>query len=123
MAHVLREHHETLELLLGVPAALLVAAWTLQIACEFCTVSRPPLWHAISIVIVGVAMNIALRYFLPVMGFSPGFATEALAALLTSAMVIVVSVRTGPFTAVTIVVVQAVLCGVIYSGLAWLARN
>ncbi|MCA9234474.1 MAG: hypothetical protein KDA44_03335 [Planctomycetales bacterium] len=122
MTLLLREINPIWVLLFGVPAAILIAAWALQIACEFCTVERPRYWHAVTIVIVGAATNIALRYFLPIMGFGTGFDTETIAALLTTAMVLAVSVGTGPFTAVTIVVVQAALCGVIYTGIVWLAK-
>ncbi|MAT72829.1 MAG: hypothetical protein CMJ58_25390 [Planctomycetaceae bacterium] len=119
---LLREIHPGWALLLGIPAAAAISAWALQIACEFCTVQRPKFWHAVAIVVVGALTNVSLRYFLPLMGFQSAFATETIAGLITTAMVIVVGVGTGPFTAVTIVVVQMTLCAVIYTGLAWLAN-
>ena len=119
---MLRELDPFWVLVVGLPITLAVAAWALQIACGFCTVDPPKFWHAVMIVFVGGSANIALRYFLPLMGVAQGFATETAAGALSAALVIAVSLPTGPFTALTILVVQGALCGIIYTELAWLTN-
>jgi hypothetical protein len=102
------------------PLGLAAAAWALQMACGFCSVDPPEFPHAITTVVIIAVANAILRLVLQTMGVGEGIAPEYFAPALATTAVIALSLPTGPFTALTITVVQVALCAMMYFGLAWL---
>jgi hypothetical protein len=103
-----------------VPLMLAAAAWALQMACGFCSVDPPEFWHAVTTVVIVAVVNAVLRFALQSGDMSYSMASMYLAPFLATGAVVTLSLPTGPFTALTITVVQGVLCGLIYFGLRWL---
>ena len=103
-----------------VPLAVAAAAWALRMACGFCSVEPPEFWHAVVVVVIIAVSNVVLRFFLQVTDSDHGFAPQYFGPALMTAAVIALSLPTGPFSALTIMVVQAVLCASIYYSLMWL---
>ena len=103
-----------------VPLAIAAAAWSLQLACGFCSVDPPEFWHAVTTVVIIAVANVILRFVLYSNDAADGIAAEYFAPILASSAVTTVSLPTGPFTALTITVVQLVLCAMLYYGLLWL---
>lgn len=103
-----------------VPLMLAAAAWALQMACGFCSVDPPEFWHAVTTVVIVAVVNAVLRFVLQSGDMNYSMASLYLAPFLATGAVITLSLPTGPFTALTITVVQGVLCALIYFGLRWL---
>jgi hypothetical protein len=103
-----------------VPLGLAAAAWALQMACGFCSVDPPEFWHAFTTVVIIAVANTVLRFVLHATDSAGGFGSQYLAPALAMSGVICVSLPTGPFSAITIAVVQIALCSMIYFSLAWL---
>jgi hypothetical protein len=103
-----------------VPLAIAVAAWALQLACGFCSVDPPEFWHAVTTVVIIAVTNVVLRFVLYTADAADGIAAEYFAPLLVTSAVITLSVPTGPFTALTVTLVQLVVCAMMYYGLLWL---
>ncbi|HEX6960307.1 MAG TPA: hypothetical protein VF175_00460 [Lacipirellula sp.] len=103
-----------------VPLAIAAAAWSLQLACGFCSEDPPEFWHAVTTVVIIAIANVILRFILYSNDAAHGIAAEYFAPILASSAVTTVSLPTGPFTALTITVVQMVLCAMMYYGLLWL---
>ena len=102
------------------PLAVAAAAWALRMACGFCSVEPPEFWHAVIIVVVIAVTNVVLRFFLQVTDSAHGMGPQYFAPALATSAVIALSLPTGPFSALTITVVQVVLCAMIYYSLGWL---
>jgi hypothetical protein len=103
-----------------IPLAIAAAAWALQLACGFCSIDPPEFWHAVTTVVIVAVSNAALRFVLYSNDAASGIAAEYFAPLLATSAVITISLPTGPFTAMTITVVQLILCAMMYYGLLWL---
>lgn len=103
-----------------VPLGTAVAAWALQMASGFCSVDPPEFWHAVTTVVIIAVANAVLRFVLHAADAAHGIAPQYLAPILVTSAVITLSVPTGPFTALTITVVQLVLCAAIFYSLLWL---
>jgi len=103
-----------------VPLAVAAAAWALRMACGFCSVEPPEFWHAVTIVVIIAVTNVVLRFFLQVTDSADGMTQQYLAPAMATAAVIALSLPTGPFSALTIMIVQTVLCAMIYYCLGWL---
>lgn len=103
-----------------VPLAVAVTAWALRMSCGFCSVEPPEFWHAVVTVVIIAVTNVVLRFFLQVTGSAEGMGPQYFAPAIATATVIALSLPTGPFTALTITVVQVVLCGTIYYCMVWL---
>jgi hypothetical protein len=103
-----------------VPLIIAAAAWALQLACGFCSIDPPEFWHAVTTVVIIAVTNVVLRFVLYTTDAADGIAAEYFAPFLVTSAVITVSVPTGPFTAMTITVVQLVVCAVMYYSLLWL---
>jgi hypothetical protein len=103
-----------------VPLAIAVASWALQMASGFCSVDPPEFWHAVTTVVIIAVVNAILRFVLQAADASQGIAPQYLAPILVTSAVITLSLPTGPFTAVTIAVVQLILCAAIFYTLLWL---
>ncbi|MCC6493744.1 MAG: hypothetical protein IT424_12080 [Pirellulales bacterium] len=103
-----------------IPLLLAAAAWALQMACGFCSVDPPEFWHAVTTVVIIAVVNAVLRLILQSgdAGYSMG--TMYLAPFLATGAVITLSLPAGPFTGLTITIVQGVLCALMYFGLRWL---
>lgn len=103
-----------------VPLIIAAAAWALQMACGFCSVDPPEFWHAVTTVVIIAVANAVLRFAIQSGDLEYGVASMYLAPFLATSAVITLSLPTGPFTALTITVVQGGLCALIYLGLRWL---
>lgn len=103
-----------------VPLVLAAAAWALQMACGFCSVDPPEFWHAVTTVVIIAIANAVLRFVLQSSDAGYSMAAMYLAPFLATGAVITLSLPTGPFTGLTITVVQGVLCALMYFGLRWL---
>jgi hypothetical protein len=103
-----------------VPLAICCAAWALQMACGFCSVDPPEFWHAVTTVVIIVVANAVLRLVLQTVDSANGIAPQYFAPILATSAVITLSLPTGPFSALTITVVQLILCAMIYYFLLWL---
>jgi hypothetical protein len=103
-----------------VPLAVAAAAWALRMACGFCSIEPPEFWHAVTIVVIIAITNVVLRFFLQVTDSAYGMGPEYLAPALATAAVIALSVPTGPFVALTVTVVQVILCAMIYYSVLWI---
>jgi len=97
-----------------VPLAVAAAAWALQMACGFCSVDPPEFWHAVTIIVVTAVTNVVLRFVLQATDSAHGIWPEYAAPAVATAIVIAVGLPTGPFTALTIMIVQVFLCAMIY---------
>jgi len=103
-----------------VPLAVAAASWALQMACGFCSVEPPEFWHAVTTVVIIAVSNAVLRLVMHVSEAGDGLAQQYAAPVLATTAVITLSLPTGPFTALTITVVQVVLCAMLYYFLVWL---
>jgi hypothetical protein len=103
-----------------VPLAIAVASWALQMASGFCSVDPPEFWHAVTTVVIIAVINSVLRLALNAADASQGIVPQYVAPILVTGAVITLSIPTGPFTAVTIAVVQLILCAAIFYTLLWL---
>ncbi|RIK81717.1 MAG: hypothetical protein DCC67_07945 [Planctomycetota bacterium] len=103
-----------------VPLMMAAAAWALQMACGFCSVDPPEFWHAVTTVVIIAVVNAVLRFLLQSSDADYGMASMYVAPLVATGAVISLSLPAGPFTAMTITVVQGFLCALIYFGLRWL---
>jgi hypothetical protein len=103
-----------------VPLSVAAAAWALRMACGFCSVEPPEFWHAVITVVIIAVTNVVLRFFLQVTDSAEGMAPEYLAPAVATASVIALSLPASPFSALTITVVQGVLCATMYYCLVWL---
>ncbi len=97
-----------------VPLAMAVAAWALQMASGFCSVDPPEFWHAVTTVVIIAVANAVLRFVLHAADAAHGIAPQYFAPILITSAVITLSIPTGPFTALTITVVQLVLCAAVF---------
>lgn len=102
-----------------VPVALAAAAWALQMSCGFCSVEPPEFTHAVSMVVMIAIANATLRLVLQMTGSAYGMAPQYLIPMLITGAVIAIALPTTPFSALTITIVQIVLCALIYVAFAW----
>jgi hypothetical protein len=92
----------------------LIAGWALQIACSICSVEPPDFWHSVLAVVIICISNIVLRFWIRDSEVPADFGTEIFAPAITTALVIAMSIRTGPLAAFKVTFVHGVLCGLIY---------
>lgn len=120
MSHLLGDLDVVWTLAALVPLAIAAAAWALRMACGFCSVEPPEFWHAVTIIVVAAVANVVLRFILEMTGNAAGIGPEYAAPALTTATVLAIGLPTGPFSALSIMVVQMFLCAMIYYCLGWL---
>lgn len=122
MDELLRDLHSLWLLAAAVSAAIAAAAWALQMACGFCSVEPPSFTHSVVTIVIIVASNVVLRVILQLLGDGEGVTAEYLAPAASVAIVICLSLPTGPFSAATIAVVQLALCAMMYYVAGWCAN-
>jgi hypothetical protein len=105
----------------AVSAAIAVAAWALQLACGFCSVEPPTFTRSVVTVVIMVACNVLLRVVLQLASASEGIWADYAAPAIAVSAVISICVPAGPFTALTIAVVQVALCALMYLMAGWCA--
>ncbi|TWU20821.1 hypothetical protein [Bythopirellula polymerisocia] len=110
----------TLVLCLFVPAALIFAAWTLQIACAFAAVETPNFWQCLLCTLLVVVANILLRFWVNTSVVDPGLGTNLLAPVALTISIVAVMVRTSPLSALVITTCQGLVFTGLYMGLSML---
>ena len=114
MAQLIQGLDPTLVFLILLPAAALIAAWALRVSCNICDVEPPDYLHCLlAVIIVGVA-NVVLRFWLRINDGPLSFEVQVLAPLATTVLVLSMSIRTGPINACKVMLVQGILCGMLY---------
>ena len=96
------------------PAAAFVAAWALRVSCNICEVEPPDYLHCLLAVVIVAVANVVLRFWLRINDGPISFEAQVLAPLATTVIVLSISIRTGPINACKVIVVQGILCGMIY---------
>jgi hypothetical protein len=114
MAHLIRDLDPTFVLAVLIPLGALAAGWALQMACSICSVEPPDFWKSVLAVVVICISNIVLRFWLRVTETPANFGTQVFAAAVITALVIAMSIRTGPSAAFKVTCTHGVLCGLIY---------
>ncbi len=97
-----------------VPLGIAVAAWLLRMSCGMCAVEAPDFWHAMLVTLLLGLMHIALRFWMNVTDVPPGIGSRFIVPMMASALVLAISLRTGPLAALRVTLVQGALCGVLY---------
>lgn len=103
-----------------VPLGVASAAWALQMSCGFCSVEPPEFWHAVTTIVLIAIANAVLRLVLQITGSAYGMAPQYFIPALTTSAVIAIALPTSPVTALSITMVQLVLCALIFIAVAWL---
>ena len=114
MAQLIRDLDPTFVLMIVVPLAAIIAGWALRLSCNLCSVEAPDFWHCVLAVVIVCVANVVLRFWLRVSQVPESFETQILAPLVTTALVMSMSIRTGPFAACKVTFVHGLLCGLIY---------
>ncbi|MCH8840304.1 MAG: hypothetical protein IH831_06430 [Planctomycetes bacterium] len=114
MAQVLSDLNPTFVLAVLLPLGVLITGRALQVACRVCSVEPPDFWHSVLAVVMICVSNIVLQFWLRVTEAPADFSTQILAPAVTTAIVIAMSIRTGPLAALKVTFVHGVLCGLIY---------
>lgn len=114
MTYLLREFDPIILCLILVPCFLAAAAWALKMACSFCSVDAPDFAQALTCVLAVCVGNIFLRYGLHSPYFIQGLGTQVIAPLIITSIIVALFIRTGPFSALVVTLVQACICGAIY---------
>lgn len=117
MELLLQNFDRTLALAILIPFSLVGAASALRMACVICSLKPIEFLPAAAVVIVSVAFNLGLRIVLQSNDYTIGFGGQILLALLTTALIIAISVRTNVFSAMAVTITQAFLFGLMYLGL------
>ena len=115
MAQMLHDIDPTFVLAVLLPLGALTAGWALQVACNICSVEPPDFWQSVLTVVIICVSNIVLRFWLRVTEAPADLSTQIFAAAITTALVIAMSIRSGPLAALKVTLVHGVLCGLIYS--------
>ncbi|MEM9657848.1 MAG: hypothetical protein AAF961_05750 [Planctomycetota bacterium] len=123
MAELLRDLDTAWMLVVVAPALLAVASWALQLASGFCAVKPPEFWHAVLTIIAAGVANVALRLILLAFGVTQPAPVQALSVAFTTAIVVALSLPTGPISALTITIVQAVICVLVYLAVGWVGTH
>ncbi len=121
MPELLSRFDPTLVFLVLLPAALLIAAWGLQMACGFAAVEPPDYWQSLLCVFLVVVANLLLRFWINVSVVDPGFWSHAVWPLVVTAAIIAVMVRTGPLSALVVTACQGAICAVLFIGISMLS--
>ena len=98
------------------PLILAIGAWSLRMACSICAVEPPTFWHALLTLLILLIANVVLRFFLHVTQTPATLGTQYVAPVVTNAVVIAVSLPSGPIAAIIIAIVHAIMTAVIYVG-------
>lgn len=122
METILREFDPLVIGTVVLPVALFISAWALRMACAVCAVEVPDFLRAAAVVMIAVSANFGLRLALNFNGMSLNLGSELLLALLTSAVIISLTVRTSIASALAVTITQVFLCGAIYVGATELGR-
>ena len=117
---LLRDLDTAWMLVVVAPTLLVTGAWTLQLASGFCATKTPEFWHAVLTVIAAGVANVALRLILMALGVTQPAPIQAMSAVLITSIVVALSLPTGPISALTITVVQAVFCVLLYLAIGWI---
>ena len=103
-------------LTVAAPLLLVAAAWTLRLACWICALEMPEFGHAFLTLLAVIGANIGMRAVLRLTETPPSMLTQYAAPTLVSAAVIAVCLATGPYAALLVSVVHAVLTAGVYIG-------
>ena len=123
MAQLIQQFDPSILFFVVLPVAAVVAAWALKIACAICDLNSPDFWHCVLAVIVVAVANLALRFGLRA-GTGPiSFEAQVLAPLATTALVLSMSIRTGPINACKVMLVHGLLCGMILSAVVLMSQS
>jgi hypothetical protein len=114
LTQLLPELDSTLVLAIFLPLGALIAGWTLQMACNICSVEPPDFWQSVLAVVIICIANIVLRFWLRVSEIPATHTTQLLVPAIITGLVIAMSIRSGPFAAFKVTFVHVVLCGLIY---------
>ena len=114
MAQLLHDLDPIFVLVVLLPLGALAAGWALQVACSICSVHPPDFWHSVLAVVIICVSNILLRFWLRVSQVPADLGTQILAPAVITALVIAMSIRSGPFAAFKVTFVHGALCGLIY---------
>lgn len=114
MAQMFHDIDPAIVLAVLLPLGALAAGWALQVACRVCSVEPPDFWQSVLAVVIICVSNIVLRFWLRVSEAPTDFGTQIVAPAITTALVIAMSIRTGPFAAFKVTCTHGVLCGLIY---------
>jgi len=120
---LLRDLDTAWMLVVVAPTLLLIGAWTLQVASGFCTAKPPEFWHAVLTVIAAGVANVALRLILLSLGVEQPAPVQAMTAVIMTAIVVALSLPTGPISAVSITIVQAAFCVLLYLAIGWIGTH
>lgn len=110
----------TLVLCLFVPAAMIFAAWSLQIACAIASVDPPDFWQSLLCTFLVVVANIVLRFWVNTSVSAPGLGTSLLAPIVLTIAIVAILVRTGPLSALVVTTCQGLIFTALYLGLSML---
>lgn len=106
----------------AVCAAIAITAWTLQMACGFCSIEPPTYTHAVFVIVVVIAANVLLHAGFSLVGMDDGPIVNYLAPLAAVSAIVSLSVPTNPLTAITITIVQVTLSALLYFFAGWCAH-
>ena len=105
---------------LFVPAAMIFAAWSLQMACSIASVDPPDFWQSLLCTFLVVVANILLRFWVNTSVADPGLGTNLLAPVVLTIAIVAVLVRTSPLSALVITTGQGLIFAALYYGLTTL---
>lgn len=114
MANLIDGLDPMLVFLVLLPMAALIAAWALRVSCNICDLDPPDYLHCLLAVVIVAVANVVLRFWLRINDGPVSFEAQVLAPLATTVLVLAMSIRTGPINACKVMVVQGILCGMLY---------
>ena len=114
MPQLLQGIDPPLVFLLILPLAAVIAAWALRVSCNMCDVDAPDFWHCLLAVVIVVLSNLALHFALSIHENPLSYEARFLAPLAVTVLVLGMSIRTGPINACKVILVQGILCGILY---------
>ena len=117
MELLLKNFDHTLALAILIPLSIVGASSALRMACVICSLKPIEFLPAAAVVIVSLAANLGLRIVLQSNGYTIDLGAQVLLALLTTALIIAISVRTSVFSAMAVTITQAFLFSLMALGL------
>lgn len=114
MAQLLSNLDPTFVVVVLLPLAAVIAGWALRISCTVCSVDPPDFWQSVLAVVIICVANIVLRFWLRVVQAPIDAGTQFIAQAVVTALVVSMSIRTGPWPACKVTFVHGILCGLIY---------
>ncbi len=96
---------------------IVVAAWSLRIACRICSVDPPDFLPAVVAMIVVCVANALWNYYLQISHIHPSLGTHLVVPLILTVVLLAMSLSTGLGSALMIASVQSFICGAFYLAL------